>query len=708
MKISILLPFKENFSPDYAGAVSLFINDTIKLSKFKNSSTVYGYTVYKKKFKNRYVNIQTSKSFFSSSNKDYVKKFIIKEKNYPSDLIEIHNRPVYLKFLVSDLTKRNYILYFHNDPLSMNGSSSKSDRIFLLKKCFRIIFNSNWSKKRFLEGMSSDAINSEKLIVIHQSAKKNNLNLKNKKKIITFVGKLNKSKGYDLFGKAVLKILKKYKNWQVYIAGDEPRDKIDFNHERLFKLGFIKHSEILNLYKKTSIAVVCSRWEEPFGRTSLEASANGCAVIISNRGGLPETLTNGIILKKLTVNEIYNRIEQLIQNNNKRIELQKLSYKNFYLTHKFVSSQIDDVRKSLINVSKPFIQNKEKKLRILHITNFNERHNGRLFFNTGRRLNNGFIRLGHSVLEFSDRDIVSRSKNYKDITGSKTLNDKLIKTCYHFKPDLLVLGHADMVSLDIIDSLKSEYANLKIAQWFLDPLNSNGPDYEKNKQRILDKIDVIDGNFLTTSPDVLNFLNKTKSFFIPNPCDDSIETLSNYNKNCSNDVFFALSHGVHRGRLKTRTFDDRENFIKKLIDRCNNVRFDVYGMNGVQPIWADQYFKIISNSKMGLNLSRGSPIKYYSSDRITQIIGNGLVTLIDDKTFYRDFFNDNEMVFYSNIDQLAEHIQKISKDEKLRKSIARNGKNKYMKYFNSTIVAEYIINKTFGNNNKKKFIWSKK
>ena len=40
---------------------------------------------------------------------------------------------------------------------------------------------------------------------------------------------------------------------------------------------------------------------------------------------------------------------------------------------------------------------------------------------------------------------------------------------------------------------------------------------------------------------------------------------------------------------------------------------------------------------MGLNLSRGTPIKYYSSDRITQIIGNGLVTLIDEKTFYRDF-----------------------------------------------------------------------
>ena len=38
----------------------------------------------------------------------------------------------------------------------------------------------------------------------------------------------------------------------------------------------------------------------------LEASSNGCAVIISNRGGLPETITNGIILKKL-MNRSYSR-----------------------------------------------------------------------------------------------------------------------------------------------------------------------------------------------------------------------------------------------------------------------------------------------------------------------------------------------------------------------------------------------------------------
>ena len=706
MKISILLPFKENFSPSYAGAVSLFINDTLKYSKFKKNITVFGFTEYKKKFDNKYINIETKKKIFQSQNKDYVNKFIEIEKKNNSNIIELHNRPIYLKYLVNELNNKNYILYFHNDPLSMSGSKTINERIFLLNNCYRIIFNSNWSKKRFLQKMKSEAINSEKLLVINQSATKNKINFKNKKKIITFVGKLNRSKGYDLFGKAVIKILKNYKDWSAFVIGDEPRDKLEFNHKRLNKLGFREHNEVINIYKKTSIAVVCSRWDEPFGRTSLEAAANGCAVIISNKGGLPETITNGIILKSLTVNEIYNKIKYLIINNKERINYQKLSYNNFYLSHQYVSKQIDEVRNNLLKINKPSIQLNLSNLRILHITNCNERHNGRLFFNTGRRLNNGFIRLGHSVLEFSDRDIVSRGKSIRDFYGSNTLNDKLVKTCYHFKPDMIVLGHADMVSQDVLLSLKKDYSNLKITQWFLDPLNKHGPDYLKNKKRILDKSQILDSSFLTTSPDAVKFLpNNYKSYFIPNPGDQSMETLNNYRKDCSNDVFFALSHGVHRGRLKGRSTDDREKFIRNLVDKCKNIKFDIFGMNNIQPIWADQYFKNISNSKMGLNLSRGTPIKYYSSDRITQIIGNGLVTLIDEKTGYNDFFDKSEMVFYNNISDLSEKIEKISADEKLRKSIGKKGKLKYMKYFNSTIVADFIINKTFNINHKKKYLW---
>ena len=73
MKISILLPYKENFSPDYPGAVSLFVYETTKVSKYKKDITVFGNTDFKKKFKLKYKNINLKKKVFSSQTKDYVK-----------------------------------------------------------------------------------------------------------------------------------------------------------------------------------------------------------------------------------------------------------------------------------------------------------------------------------------------------------------------------------------------------------------------------------------------------------------------------------------------------------------------------------------------------------------------------------------------------------------------------------------------------------
>ena len=80
MKISILLPLKENFSPIYPGAVSLFINDTLNVSKYKNETIVYGYTDYKKKFKLKYKNISIKRKIFKSQNKSYVEEFVKLER----------------------------------------------------------------------------------------------------------------------------------------------------------------------------------------------------------------------------------------------------------------------------------------------------------------------------------------------------------------------------------------------------------------------------------------------------------------------------------------------------------------------------------------------------------------------------------------------------------------------------------------------------
>ena len=166
-----------------------------------------------------------------------------------------------------------------------------------------------------------------------------------------------------------------------------------------------------------------------------------------------------------------------------------------------------------------------------------------------------------------------------------------------------------------------------------------------------------------------------------------------------------MSHGVHRGILKKGKFDDREVFLNKLLLINKNIKFDFYGFNQRQPIWGNHFLEKLSNCKMGLNLSRGKPIKYYSSDRLAQLMGNGLLTLIDEKTCYSDFFTKKEIVTYKNQSDLIEKILKYKKDDNERKKIARNGKNKYLKYFNSTIVSNYILKKTFDIKNNEKFLW---
>ena len=703
MKISVLLPYKENFSSLNAGAVSLFVKDTIQNSKFFKSSFIFGNMSNQKPFLNNYVNIELNKSLIQSNSKNYVIKFLEKEKKINSDIIEIHNRPNYIKFL-NNLQNKKIILYFHNDPLSMNGSKSESDRLFLLNKIDKILFNSEWSQKRFFIGIDNKKLLMQKTSICYQSTNRTKVNFSKKQNLISFIGKLNSAKGYDIFGKTITKILNKYKDWKAVVIGDEPREKLFFEHKNLKISGYVKHDKVLNILKKVSISVVCSRWEEPFGRTSLEAASRGCAVIISNRGGLPETSKNALILKNLSSEELYKQIEILILNKKLLLKSQKLNYKNFEFDHKYISNLIDSIRDAFAFSKRIFTQ-KNYSFKIMHITNLNERFDGRLHYNTGRRLNNGFIRNGHNVLTLSDRDIIHNYKSLKDLSGKQTLQDKIIESFNNFKPDIIILGHADRVLNSTLSKIKDINKDVIFSQWFLDPLSKFGPDHKSNTKRILDKINFLDATFLTTDPTALS-INIPNSYFMPNPADNSFERLNNFNKNCPFDVFFAMSHGVHRGHLKSGKGDDRENFINKLITLNKNIKFDVYGMNNVQPIWADQFMKKISNSYMGLNLSRGKPIKYYSSDRIVQLVGNGLLTFIDEDTLLTDFFSNKEIVFYKNINDLSYKLNKYKIDKKDGRKIAKNGKKKYLKYFNSDIVSEYILSKSFDYKMKKNAIWN--
>ena len=171
------------------------------------------------------------------------------------------------------------------------------------------------------------------------------------------------------------------------------------------------------------------------------------------------------------------------------------------------------------------------------------------------------------------------------------------------------------------------------------------------------------------------------------------------------DVFFAMSHGVHRGTLKKGKFDKRTLIIDKLTKKSPNLKFNVNGAYNNQPVWADDFLVNLYLSKMALNLSQGKAIKYYSSDRISQLIGNGILTFIDKRTKLNNFFTNKEVVFYDSLDDLSKKMDFYSKNNALRIKIAKAGRAKYHKNFDSKKVAQYMINKVMNYKTNQKFAW---
>jgi glycosyltransferase involved in cell wall biosynthesis len=578
----------------------------------------------------------------------------------------------------------------------MNGSRSLNERLKLLNEVDKIIFVSKWVQTRFFNGLDNKLINQTEIVYpsIHRAKK-----IYKKEKKITFVGKLNKSKGYDIYKDSVTKILNEFGDWKAYSIGDESRKRPKIDHKNHSELGFLKHKKVLQFLDKSQIVVVPSRWEEPFGRTALEASSRACATIISNRGGLPETTDHCIILKKLDSNELYIQLKKLITNNKARKKIQVNAFKNIKHLVKDNSKLIDQIRKNILQkFNLTFIRN---KLRIINIYNTGQKLNHRLYnISLGKKFTNGFIRNGHDVLEISDRDFIRQNRNFSlTNNGSAKFQNYLIETFKNYNPDLLFFGHTKNIDEDTINKFRLLNKNLTISQWNEDPIMPSLNYSKTNIVNISNYANLVDHNFITTDPSIVKKHNiniKNLHFFFV-PVDQNIECFDVYKLSPSKDIFYAMSHGVNRATLKKGKTDSRINFLNSLIKKIDNINYDFYGFENKEPIWGNHFYKALVNSKMGLNLSRGLPTKYYSSNRIASLMGNGLLTFIDRKTEINDFFNNNEIIFYDHISDLSDKIKFYKNNDKLRIKIAKNGKKKYFELFNELKTTKYIIDKSLGN-----------
>lgn len=701
IKIAELLPNKENYSLNNAAAASIWVKDFNK-GRISSKQIIFGISSSLYPLSKNFINLK--KNNLINNSYFYIISFI---KKLPKTIkiIIIHNRPNFFFILKKKFPEIKFILVFHNDPNTLRGSKSVNEKLSILENCDKIVFVSSYVKERFYYSLKNFL--PIKGDIIYPATNYYNHNFKKKlkkEKIIVFIGKLNAAKGYNLFGAAAINILKKHKDWKVIVAGNEKRESYDFKHERLKIYDWLPHPQIINIYKKSSISVVPSIWNEPFGRTAMESSDMGNALITSGRGGLRETALNPIIIKKISSKSIQNEIEKLINNPNLLKKIQKFNYKNRKINFKNNLKKITYLKENLIeknNYKLNFINNKIYK--ILHIANFDEKNNYRLSnINLATKISNGFVKEKIQVSNFSDRYFLQTS-------AFSNIDDKIKNIIKNLNPSLLLLGHTNTIKIETIEYIKDKFSNTKIAFWYEDSINKKGPDFNKNKQFIEKYKDYIDQYFVTTHKDYIQTsIPKNKLNFIPIPCSNLTENLNLYNTTKHEfDIFYAASHGVNRGILKKNKIDERFNFLKLLMSKSSDITYNIFGFNNVQPVWGNKFLNEISKCKFALNLSRGEPIKYYSSNRIVSLVANGIPTLMDEKIKFSDFFSNNEMIFYKDIYDLIDKVNYYKNNERKRVQIGINGKKRYFKIFNNRIVADYIISKTLGVKPVYDYIWDK-
>ena len=620
-------------------------------------------------------------------NKNYILNFCETYQDKKISIIEIHNRPEYVNYIKKYFPDTKIILTFHNNPLTLRGSERIQEREALLKDCHKIIFISRWIQNRFFSAfINSNYLNTE--IIYHGVKKISKFNTKKKKNIL-FVGKLNKSKGYDIFCDAAKKFKKYNKEWNFVAIGDEPRKKIFPDKEVVIEIGYKTNKEVLNYYKNSEIAVGNSVWEEPLGRIAIEASSRKCLPIISNIAGLVESKKIAYVLKENNSNELFKTLKKFTNYNKLRKKLQNEYYSKNNFDIKIVSNSIDKIR---TNYLKNHPKNlKKNQIKILHIANFNELSDGRLFYSFANKITNGFIKNNHIVQTISDRNYLKYNKNLLNPYGNyKGLNKKIFDTIKNFAPEIVLFGHVYNIEQKIFDYCKSN--NIVTANWFIDSISAeflNG----KKKQNYINLVKNVDKSFLTSSPELFKksrFHSKLK--FIPNPVDKSIDQYRNYKVNgLEYDVFFAISHGQNRAILKKGKIDERENAFNFLTNKLNKYKIGSFGLNNVEPIWGSNFFYHLSKSKIGLNISRGNYQTLYSSDRISSLIGNGLLVFLESKTKLNKMLIDKKEVIFLKIKKSFKKIIFYLKNDKLRIKIAKNGCEKYHKKYNNIEVTKFML-----------------
>lgn len=335
-------------------------------------------------------------------------------------------------------------------------------------------------------------------------------------------------------------------------------------------------------------------------------------------------------------------------------------------------------------------------LRVVHAASYHMDKDGASFFGCDLKFHQGLVQAGCLVVPFSinDRARMLTFTNSKSF-GTKKANHALLTTCINVRPDVLIIGHGQSIARSTLIAIRNALPDIRIGYWYVDPLWE-----PKDVAHLHERADLFDAICCTTGGPLLRQFVRTRTpaAFIPNPVDAGIERLRAFD--CPHPqhdlVFFGRDkYASHRGQL-----------LAVLKRELPTVRCDFFGCLGERLVFAAEKDAILASSRMGLNLSRRTDVELYSSDRIAQLTGNGLTTLIERGAGFEQLYDESEVAFYSGFDDLVRVVRELASDEDRCRAIARAGWERAHGSYSSRHCAEFLLNLTLRRSEWQSAAWS--
>jgi glycosyltransferase involved in cell wall biosynthesis len=361
--IHALIPHKEHYTTQNAGAVAMVCRDMIAASAYGGKVHVYGRVLKNDPVTQPYTALKPQMSILFGNNLGLARAYLKHLKTLPKqpDLVEVHGRCHVAAYIAKRRPDLKIVLILHNDPREMKGGRSPADRRLLARHLSGVFAVSAYLMSCFEDGLDDrDLSGLTRQITPHgvDLVPSPGKIIAGKKHTILITGRMVPEKGILEAAYALSRVLPAHPDWTAHLIGAKHFAKAEASPyekavaaalsplgDQVKSLGFVPLDVVRGEMINAAIAIVPSVWQEPAGRVVLEALASGCALITTIRGGIPEYAEGrSLMLNEVTPEAIAAALETLITDNEARLAWQKKAVTDYPYTLAAAGKALDEGR----------------------------------------------------------------------------------------------------------------------------------------------------------------------------------------------------------------------------------------------------------------------------------------------------------------------------------------------------------------------------